>query len=116
MSQEMFEFVIGNALRFVTVLVYVSVGALAVLRRAQLGAATVPAVLGSSLLALANMLGLVTYYWQITAARAGREALLHIAPVVGLSNYVAQSLVVIGAVSLGFAIFSGRPVARRDAA
>jgi hypothetical protein len=115
MSQTMVVFLAGNALRFVMVLVYVSIGATAVVRRAQLGAATVPAVLGSSSLGLATILSFATYYWQITAARAGREALLHIASMVGLSNYVAQSLTVIGAASLGFAIFSGRPVTRGDA-
>ena len=114
MSQEMSVFVAGSALRFVMVLVYVSVGTAAIIRRAQLGPATVPAVLGSSLLALANVLSLATYYWQITAVRLGREALLHIASVLGLSNYVAQSLAVIGAASVGYAIFCGRPMTRGD--
>jgi hypothetical protein len=115
MSQEMFIFVVGNLLRFLMLLVYVSVGSAALIRRTQLGAATVPAVLGSSLLAFANVLSLATYYWQITAARSGREALLHITSVAGLSNYVAQSLAVIGAASLGYAIFCGRPTTRGDA-
>ena len=115
MSQEMSTFVAGSVLRFMMVLVYVSICAAAVIRRAQLGPASIPAALGSSLLGLANILSVALYYWQITAVRAGREALLHIAWVVGLSNYVAQSLAVIGAVSLGYSIFSGRPMTRVDA-
>ncbi len=115
MNQEMFTFVAGNALRFLMVLVYVAIGTAAVIRRAQLGAATVPAALGASLLAIGNILSLMVFRWQITAARSGREALLHIASSVALSNYVTQSLAVIGVALLGYAIFCGRPMTR-DAA
>jgi hypothetical protein len=54
MSQVIFSFIVANALRILLVIIYLSVAVAAVVRRAQLGAATVPAALGSSSLALAQ--------------------------------------------------------------
>ena len=115
MNQHMVALVVASALRFVIVLIYVCVAVAAVIWRARLREAMVPTILGSSSLALANVLSLAGYFWRGTGALAGREALQHVAWVLALMNYMAQSLAVIGAASLGLAIFSDRPVKRGDA-
>jgi hypothetical protein len=100
--------IVGNAPRFLIVLIYLSVTVMAVIRRAQLGAATVPAVLGSISLALANALAIAIYFWQVTVALSGREALRQFTSVELPITHLAEALAVIGAALLALAIFSGR--------
>jgi hypothetical protein len=112
MSQILLPLIAGHAIRFLLVLVYLSIGVAAVILRARLGAATAPAALGSASLALGNIIGIAGYFWQISASLAGREALRHIAVMVTLTNYISQSFSVIGAACLGYALFVDRPAQR----
>ena len=90
------------------VLVGVLVCGAAVLNRARLGTATIPAVLGAGLYAIGNTIAILTYSWQVVAVLSRHEEVQRVATVIALTTYVTQSCVTLSVALLGYAIFAGR--------